>query len=54
VPEPGYYLELLNSDASIYGGSDVGNRGGVASEPAAAHGYDQSLRIRIPPLLKKQ
>ena len=33
VPEPGYYRELLNSDASAYGGSNVGNEGGRASEP---------------------
>jgi 1,4-alpha-glucan branching enzyme len=38
VPQPGYYLELLNSDSRIYGGGDVGNLGGVASQPIAAHG----------------
>ncbi len=27
VPEPGFYLELLNSDSEIYGGSNLGNRG---------------------------
>jgi 1,4-alpha-glucan branching enzyme len=50
VPEPGWYAELLNSDASIYGGSNVGNGGGVATEPAAAHGFDQSLGVMLPPL----
>ena len=50
VPEPGFYAELLNSDAAIYGGSNVGNGGGVATEPVAAHGFDQSLRLTIPPL----
>src|SRR5580765_1712241 len=29
VPAEGYYRELLNSDASIYGGSNVGNSGGL-------------------------
>ena len=52
------YAELLNSDAAIYGGGNVGNGGGVATEPIAAHGFDQSLRLTIPPLgcllLKKQ
>jgi 1,4-alpha-glucan branching enzyme len=50
VPEPGYYAELLNSDATQFGGSNLGNGGGVHSEPVAAHGFDQSLRLRLPPL----
>jgi 1,4-alpha-glucan branching enzyme len=50
VPEPGWYAELLNSDASIYGGGDVGNGGGAGTEPIAAHGFDQSLRLVVPPL----
>ncbi|HXI29118.1 MAG TPA: 1,4-alpha-glucan branching protein GlgB [Vicinamibacterales bacterium] len=50
VPEPGWYAELLNSDAGIFGGGDVGNGGGVATEPIAAHGFDQSLRLVVPPL----
>jgi 1,4-alpha-glucan branching enzyme len=50
VPEPGFYEELLNSDASVYGGSNVGNGGGLDSEPTAAHGFDQSLRLTVPPL----
>jgi 1,4-alpha-glucan branching enzyme len=50
VPEPGYYAELLNSDAAVYGGTDVGNGGGAWSEPLASHGFDQSLRLMVPPL----
>jgi 1,4-alpha-glucan branching enzyme len=50
VPEAGFYAELLNSDSEIFGGGNVGNGGGVASEPVAAHGFDQSLRLTIPPL----
>jgi 1,4-alpha-glucan branching enzyme len=50
VPAPGWYTELLNSDASLYGGSDVGNGGGAMAEPIASHGRDQSLRLRLPPL----
>ena len=49
-PTPGYYAELLNSDSALYGGSNVGNGGGVASEPVAAHGFEQSLRLTVPPL----
>jgi 1,4-alpha-glucan branching enzyme len=29
VPKPGFYREAINSDAELYGGSNVGNRGGV-------------------------
>ena len=50
VPQPGYYAELLNSDGSIYGGSNLGNGGGVQSEGIAAHGFDHSLRLTVPPL----
>ncbi|PYR21393.1 MAG: 1,4-alpha-glucan branching enzyme, partial [Acidobacteria bacterium] len=50
VPEAGWYAERLNSDAELYGGTNVGNEGGVASEPVAAHGFEQSLRLMVPPL----
>jgi 1,4-alpha-glucan branching enzyme len=50
VPDAGYYAELLNSDAELYGGSNVGNDGGVNSEPVAAHGFEHSIRLTIPPL----
>jgi 1,4-alpha-glucan branching enzyme len=50
VPEPGHYAELLNSDSSIYGGSNIGNGGGVHAESVAAHGFQQSVRLTVPPL----
>jgi 1,4-alpha-glucan branching enzyme len=50
VPAPGPYVELLNSDAVAFGGGNIGNGGGVETEPIAAHGYDQSLRLTVPPL----
>jgi 1,4-alpha-glucan branching enzyme len=50
VPAGGYWREILNSDAGVYGGSNVGNAGGVMAEPVASHGKDQSLLISIPPL----
>jgi 1,4-alpha-glucan branching enzyme len=50
VPEPGYYAELLNSDAATYGGSNVGNAGGVHTEHVPAHGFEHSLRLIVPPL----
>ena len=50
VPEAGAYAELVNSDAGFYGGGNVGNGGAVATEPIAAHGHDQSINLRLPPL----
>jgi len=50
VPRAGFYRELLNSDSAIYGGSNTGNIGGVASEPIASHGHQQSLLLTLPPL----
>jgi 1,4-alpha-glucan branching enzyme len=50
VPRAGFYAELLNSDSEVYGGTNVGNGGGVASEPIEAHGFAQSIRLTLPPL----
>ncbi len=50
VPAAGYWRELLNSDASLYGGGDRGNLGGCQSQAIAASGRDQSIRVTIPPL----
>jgi 1,4-alpha-glucan branching enzyme len=50
VPWSGYWRELLNSDAPLYGGSGQGNLGGVHATVVAAHGYARSLAITLPPL----
>ncbi len=50
VPEPGTYLELVNTDAAIYGGSNQGNSGAVASIPTPAHGHPHRLQLLLPPL----
>ena len=50
VPRAGRYLELLNSDAQIYGGSGVGNLGAVSTESVAAHDRPDSIRLTLPPL----
>jgi 1,4-alpha-glucan branching enzyme len=50
VPEGGYWRELLNGDAVQYGGSGVGNYGGVESAPVPAHGRFHSLALTVPPL----
>jgi len=50
VPLPGHYVERLNTDSVIYGGSNVGNLGGVAAEPRASHGRPHSIELTLPPL----
>ncbi len=50
VPRPGYYREALNSDADYYGGSNVGNKGGIESEPEPWMNRDHSIHINLPPL----
>jgi 1,4-alpha-glucan branching enzyme len=50
VPRAGSYSERINSDAEIYGGSNLGNAGVVFTEPVAAHGHLDSLRLTLPPL----
>jgi 1,4-alpha-glucan branching enzyme len=50
VPGPGRWIELLNTDSTYYGGSDVGNLGGVASEPHAWHEQPFSATVTLPPL----
>ena len=50
VPRAGRWREVLNSDADVYGGSNVGNQGVVETAALAAHGRDQSLALTLPPL----
>jgi 1,4-alpha-glucan branching enzyme len=50
VPEPGYYREILNSDSIHYGGSNIGNGGGVMSSNFKSHGRPHSISITLPPL----
>lgn len=50
VHQPGYYEEILNTDAEIYGGSNVGNIGGVNTEQKDWGGLSYTLRLTVPPL----
>jgi 1,4-alpha-glucan branching enzyme len=50
VPFDGRWEEILNSDASAYGGGGMGNLGRVDAEPEPWHGCDRSLLIVLPPL----
>ncbi|MCP1171441.1 1,4-alpha-glucan branching protein GlgB [Ralstonia chuxiongensis] len=45
-----HWQEVLNTDAAVYGGSDLGNGGAVDVDHVAAHGQGQSLVLRLPPL----
>jgi 1,4-alpha-glucan branching enzyme len=50
APSPGYWREILNSDALEYGGSGQGNLGGVESAPFGWHFQPCSLTVTLPPL----
>jgi 1,4-alpha-glucan branching enzyme len=50
VPQGGFWRELLNSDAAEYGGSGMGNMGGVQAEEQPSHGRTHSLTLTLPPL----
>jgi 1,4-alpha-glucan branching enzyme len=50
VPLPGFWRELLNSDAREYGGSGAGNHGGVEAEEYGWHGRPYSLNLTMPTL----
>jgi 1,4-alpha-glucan branching enzyme len=50
VPSGGYWRELLNSDAEMYGGSGQGNFGGVNASSEGIHGRSHSLDLTLPPL----
>ena len=50
VPAAGDYVELLNSDADVYGGSNIGNQGRVSAGKKPSHGYEWSLSLTVPPL----
>jgi 1,4-alpha-glucan branching enzyme len=50
APRAGFYRELLNSDAEAYGGSNMGNRGGLPSDALPWQGQPHSILITVPPL----
>jgi len=49
-PEPGRWVEVLNTDSTYYGGSDVGNLGGVEAETKPWHDQPFSAELTLPPL----
>jgi 1,4-alpha-glucan branching enzyme len=50
LPAEGDYFEVLNSDADMYGGTNVGNLGAVEAEERPWHGLGYSAPITLPPV----
>jgi len=50
LPQAGFYRELLNSDSELYGGSNLGNAGGINSEPTPWMNRSHSATLTLPPL----
>ena len=50
VPRGGYWQEVLNSDAALYGGGGWGNLGGMDAAPVPLHGRSHSLTLTLPAL----
>jgi 1,4-alpha-glucan branching enzyme len=50
VPRGGVWREVLNTDATPYGGSGAGNMGGLEATPAPLHGRPYSVNALLPPL----
>jgi 1,4-alpha-glucan branching enzyme len=50
LPAPGRWVEALNTDAELYGGSNTGNGGGLGTEAVPWHNQPQSAELSIPPL----
>ena len=50
LPRGGFWREVLNSDAGIYGGSNQGNLGGVQAQDHAAHHQPCSAEFTLPPV----
>jgi len=50
VPQKGFYDEILNTDAAEFGGTGMGNWGGVQTEDEQCHGRPFSIHLNLPPL----
>jgi 1,4-alpha-glucan branching enzyme len=50
VPWAGMWREALNTDATIYGGSGIGNAGRVYADATPSHGQPASVSLTLPPL----
>ena len=50
VPKQGRWIEKLNTDSEVYGGSNVGNLGNVEAQAMSSHRQPFSVELTLPPL----
>jgi 1,4-alpha-glucan branching enzyme len=50
MPREGRWSEVLNTDAGVYGGSNMGNGGVIHTEAISSHGWPHSASLTLPPL----
>ena len=50
LPQAGRWVELLNTDSALYGGSNVGNLGGIETTARPWHDQPFSAEVTLPPL----
>jgi 1,4-alpha-glucan branching enzyme len=50
LPHAGRWREALNTDAQLYGGSNVGNLGAVVAEALPSREFEASAALTLPPL----
>ena len=50
LPSSGWWREILDTDAMVYGGSGTGNMGGIEATDSPQHGRPASATIVLPPL----
>lgn len=50
LPKKGKWVEILNTDATEFGGSGVGNQGSILADGEGSHGQPHSAKVTIPPL----
>jgi 1,4-alpha-glucan branching enzyme len=50
LPLAGSWREILNTDSALYGGSNLGNAGGIVARAKPSHGFAYSAEIVVPPL----
>jgi 1,4-alpha-glucan branching enzyme len=50
APRAGVWSEILNTDSSLYGGSNLGNGGRLQTSSEPSHGQPFSLELTLPPL----
>ncbi len=50
VPRGGWYYEIMNTDSTFYGGSNLGNYPGIQASDEGSHHRPHTIEVTIPPL----